>query len=478
MIRTRPLVIVGGGPAGIAAAIEAARAGVACTLIDEAPRLGGQIYRQPPREFELREPQSLGRDFARGQRLREAFGEVEGQVEALAGTSVLGVWGGREILHASEGASDRVIAERLILATGAYDRPVPFPGWTLPGVMTAGGAQVLAKTMRVSPGQRALVAGTGPLLLVVADQLHKIGVEVVAVLEAGRVSISPRAIPRVWREWGLLKDAWDYWRGLRRARIPLLFNHTIFEAHGRDEVTGASFGPVDPEDWRPHRDKARKVDVDLVVVGFGFVPNTELTELAGCRHRYVHEVGGWVPERNSFMETTEPGVFAAGDGAGVAGALVAVEEGRIAGVTAAEQLGALTAEEAARRRAGSLRRLSSLERVRQVLDEVSRIRPGLCELATPQTLVCRCEEVTLSDVQTALQQGAKDLQAVKLFTRLGMGPCQGRNCAPSVGIYLCQATGCAAEAVGRINPRPPVKPVTLGALAQTSEREKSVGGAS
>lgn len=469
MIRTRPLVIVGGGPAGIAAAIEAARAGVSCTLIDEAPRPGGQIYRQPPREFDVRDPRVLGKDFARGQHLRAAFGKVEGRVEVLSETKVLGVWGGRELLYASEGGADRVVADRLILATGAYDRPVPFPGWTLPGVMTAGGAQVLVKTLCVRPGQRALVAGTGPLLLVVANQLHKVGVKVVALLEAGRVSWSPRAIPKVWGEWGLLKDAWDYWRGLRRAGIPLLFNHTIFEAHGQDEVTGASFGPVDPEDWRPFRDKVRKTDVDLVVVGFGFVPNTELTELAGCRHRYVHEVGGWVPERNALLETTVPGVFAAGDGAGVAGALVAVEEGRIAGITAAEQLGALTAEEAARRRAGPLRRLRSLARVRQVLDKVSHIRPGLCELATPQTLVCRCEEVALSDVQAALQQGAKDLQAVRLLTRLGMGPCQGRNCAPSMGMFLCQATGCTAEAVGRINPRPPVKPVTLGALAQMVE---------
>ncbi len=469
MSSTRPLVIIGGGPAGMAAAIEAARAGVSCTLIDEAPRLGGQIYRQPPREFDVREPGSLGKDFTRGQRLREAFGNVSGRVKVLSGTSVLGIWGSRELLYASEEASDRVIAERLILATGAYDRPVPFPGWTLPGVMTAGGAQVLVKTMRVRPGQRALVAGTGPLLLVVANQLHKVGVEVVAVLEAGRARWSLGAIPKIWGEWGLLKDAWDYWRGLRRAGIPLLFNHTVFEAHGQDEVTGASFGPVAPEDWRPLRDKAQRTDVDLVVVGFGFVPNTELTELAGCRHRYVHEVGGWVPERDALMQTTVPGVFAAGDGAGVAGALVAVEEGRVAGITAAEQLGALTADEAARRRARPLRRLRSLGRVRHILDEVSRIRPGLCKLATPQTLVCRCEEVALSDLQAAVQQGAKDLQAVKLLTRLGMGPCQGCNCGPSAGMFLCQATGCTAEAVGRINPRPPVKPVTLGALAQMVE---------
>lgn len=473
---SRPLVIIGGGPAGLAAAIEAARAGLTCTLIDEAPRLGGQIYRQPPEAFAILDARPFGRDFLRGERLRSAFAEVAHRVEVLSGSSALGVWGGREVLWSAGERSGVVRAERLILATGAYDRPVPFPGWTLPGVMTAGGAQTLMKTMRLRPGRRALVAGTGPLLLVVASQLHKVGVDVVAVLEAGRPSWSPQTLLKVWGERDLIKDAWDYWWALRRAGIPLLLNHTVFAALGRGEVDAASYGPVDPENWRPLKDRARTVGVDLVVMGFGFVPNTELTALTGCRHDYVHELGGWVPVRDALMQTTVHGVFAVGDGAGVAGALVAVEEGRVAGITAAEQAEALSASEAARRRAEPLRRLRSLARVRTVLDEVSRIRPGLLELATPETLVCRCEEVTLSEVRAAIDQGARDLPSVRLLTRLGMGPCQGRNCAPSTGMYLCQATGRRPDEVGRINPRPPVKPVTLGALARLAESAELAPG--
>jgi NADPH-dependent 2,4-dienoyl-CoA reductase/sulfur reductase-like enzyme len=466
MTRSRPLVVIGGGPAGMAAAIEAARAGLSPTLIDESPRLGGQIYRQPPQAFRFKSTHALGKDFVRGERLRAEFDEVADRVELLSGASVLGVWGGREIMWASDEASDMIHAEQIIIATGAYERPAPFPGWTLPGVMTAGGVQTLIKTMCVRPGRRSLVVGSGPLLLVVANQLSKVGVEVVAVLEAGKLSWSPRPLLKVWGEWELLKDAWGYWRGLRRAGIPLLFNHTIFEARGRAEVEEASYGPVDPDTWRPLKHRMRTMDVDLVVTGFGFVPNTELTELVGCRHEYVHKIGGWIPVRDVMMRTTVPGVFAAGDGAGVAGALVAVEEGRVAGVTAAEQAGAISAGGAAKRREAPLARLRSLGRVREVLDEVSWIRQGLLELATPETLVCRCEEVTLAKVNAALGEGARDLQAVKLLTRLGMGPCQGRNCAPSMGMYICHTTGRTPENVGRINPRPPVRPATLGALAQ------------
>lgn len=460
-----PLLVIGGGPAGMAAAIEAARAGLACTLVDEAPRLGGQIYRQPPQGFRVRERRALGRDHARGEALRAELVAAGERIEVRPSTSVVGIWG-HDVVWISGEASGTFAAERMVIATGAYERPVPFPGWTLPGVMTAGGAQTLVKTMRVRPGHRAVVAGTGPLLLVVANQLHRVGVEVIAVLEAGRPSWSPRALGKVWKERELLEDAWGYWRGLRRARIPLRFNHTVFEAHGNGEVESVTYGPVDPETWSPLRDRAQRVEADLLVVGFGFVPIVELTELAGCRHEYAHGAGGWIPVRTERMETTVPGVFAAGDGAGVAGALVAIEEGRIAGISAAEHAGMLRSAEADRRRAPSVERLRSLSGVREVLDEVSRIRPGLSELATPATLACRCEEVSIAEVGGALEQGARDQQAVKLLTRLGMGPCQGRNCGPSMAVHIGHALGCSPQDVGRINPRPPVKPVTVGALAR------------
>jgi NADPH-dependent 2,4-dienoyl-CoA reductase/sulfur reductase-like enzyme len=459
-----PLLVIGGGPAGMAAAIEAARAGLPCTLVDEGPLLGGQIYRQPPTSFRLKDPHALGRDHSRGEALRQELAEA-GAVDVRTSTSVLGIWG-REVVWASGDTAGTLIAEQMIIATGAYDRPVPFAGWTLPGVLTAGGAQSLVKTMQVVPGQRALVAGTGPLLLVVANQLSKAGVEVVAVLEAGRPSWSLRALGKVWREPGLLSDAWAYWSALRRARIPVRFNQTVFAAHGEREVEAVSYGPVDPSTWRPLRERATTTNIDLLVVGFGFVPSTELTTLSGCRHEYVLDLGGWTPVRNELMETTVPGVYAAGDGAGVAGALVAVEEGRIAGITAAERAGLLSAAEAARRRLPALKRLRSLAQVREILDEISRLRPGLAELATAETLACRCEEVSIAEVDGALAQGARTLQAVKLLTRLGMGPCQGRICAPAMALRMAHTVGKSAADSGRISPRPPIKPATLGALAR------------
>lgn len=424
-----PLVVIGGGAAGMAAALEVARAGLACTLIDEAPQLVGQIYRRPPAPFDVPDGQALGPDFVRGEQLREEFNKVAHQVEVLTETSVLGIWGDRNVVWASGARSGIIHAAQLVIAAGAYDRPVPFHGWTLPGVMTAGGVQVLLKTMRVRPGRRALVAGTGPLILSVASRLQAIGLDVVAVLEAG-APWSPEGWVQAWGEWDFITSTEKAWQALRHAEIPLLFHHTILEAHGHGQVEAASYGPVDPVSWTPRQEQARSVEVDLVVVGFGFVPNTELTVLAGCQHQYVQKLGGWIPVRDPLMQTTVQGVFVVGDGAGVRGAAAAIEEGRIAGITAAEQAGTITRREADLRREGPLGRLRELGLILEVLQERAWIRPGLLELAGPDTLLCRCEEVMRAEVQAAIEEGARDLQAVKLLTRLGMGPCQGRQCCP------------------------------------------------
>ena len=456
-----PLVIVGAGPAGMAAAIEAARAGLASVILDESPAPGGQIYRQIPDTFAYIDRAAGGRELQRGNRLRAGLSAHSSLISVRSRSAVIGIAPGPvpAVQWASECRSGELAAEQLILATGAYDRPVPFPGWTLPGVMTAGGAQSFMKTFGIRPGKRAIVAGTGPLLLVVAAQLHKAGVEVRALLEAGRPRFSAGAALRALRHPGLLRDAASYLWQLRRARIPVLLNHTVFAATGSAELESVEYGPVDSRDWTPQREHASHIDADLLVVGFGFVPSSELATLAGCEMEYRHILGGWIPRRDMHMETNQPGIYAAGDGAGVGGALVAVEEGRLAGIRAAERAGKLSAGEAASRRAGPLRRLRAL------LDEMSAPRAGLLELTSGDTVVCRCEEVTFASALGAVRAGAGDLQSVKLACRLGMGACQGRNCAPAMALQLAQLTGRPVEAMGRIQPRPPIKPISLGAMA-------------
>ncbi len=472
MKNSKNIVIIGGGPAGIAAAIEVVRGGAYCTLIDEAPQIGGQVYRQTSKHFQVSE-KPLTPEQLRGKNLLAEFNEVADHIEVLSSTSVLGIWKSHEILWASEGTSGIIHADQLIIAAGAYERPVPFPGWTLPGVMTVGGVKSFIKTMYVKPGQRAIVSGTGPLIISTATRLHEIGVEVLAVLEAGNPPWSSPLFSEEWSDVDFARNIVEDLDELKRNNIPLLFNHVVCEAHGKNEVSSVTYSPVDGHDWKPLKDQATTVDADLMIVGFGFVPNSELTQLAGCRHEFYQGIG-WFVWKEELMQTSIPWILSVGDSSQISGAILAEEEGRIAGVKATESLGFVSAQEAKKRYEKPLRRIRAFEMFRNTINEASAFRKGLFELIRPETLVCRCEEVALSEVKDAIDHGVGDLQSLKLFTRLGMGPCQGCNCAPSMGEYLHHTLGLTPKEVGRINPRPPVKPVTLGVLAEMVTEEKNI----
>jgi len=459
------LMILGTGSAGIAAAIEAVRAGVNVMLLDENVKPGGQIYRQFADGYRVIDEKTLGRDYPRGKRLLAEFESIRHKLDYRDQALAWGVFPDNELAFIWRGESHSVRYRKLIVAAGAYDRPVPFPGWTLPGVFTAGGAQTLVKTQRVLPGENILLAGTGPLQLALANQIVKAGGKVAAILEAGRIESWPRLLWGGWGQWQLLSDAVHYLMGIRRAGIPLWRNQIIVEARGDGQVEEAVVAQVD-RSWRPKPGTERTLPVDTICIGYGFVPSTEMTRIARCEHRYEPLLGGWIPVLTEEMETSVSGIYACGDCTGIAGSMVAVEEGRIAGLAAARSLGYISPEEAERRMAPSRQRLAGLQRLRRVLDEISMPRPGLYELAKDDTIVCRCEELTLKEIREAIQNGATDMNEVKRMTRMGMGNCQGRMCGPAIQEIIAREKGVPPQDIAYLNPRPPVKPVPLALLAE------------
>jgi len=461
----RPLVVVGAGPAGSSAAIAAAEAGMAVTLVDENPQVGGQIYRQPPSEFEFDPGQTEDAVQSRGRQLRQQLDQLSERIELLTGTQVWGIFDDRRLAVIRAGCCQFLDAERLVIAAGAYEFVPPFPGWTLPGVWTPGGAQTMAKTMGVLPGRRALVVGTGPFLLVVANHLHQAGVQVVAVVDAVRRSEVIASLPRLaTSSCGLLWQGWRYLRRLREAGIPLINGHVIVRADGESELQEAAIAPCDV-DWHPDPARVRTFSVDTLCVGYGFVPRIQLAQLAGCRLKYSEELGGWIPEVGEYGESTSPAVWCAGDGAGVAGAAVAELEGTLAGLAAARHAGFLEKAQFTDRTRRILRKLTRLRRFRAALDRLSRVRPGLSSLAENDTVVCRCEELTLAEIKEVIDQGDPTQRALKVATRLGMGPCQGRMCWPGVARCAAALTGRPIEKLGALSVRPPIQPVKLGDLA-------------
>lgn len=398
-----------------------------------------------------------------GQRLLAELAQAD--VQVLTDTVVWGIFPEEAsyllCLYGPPGTPRRLRADKVILAPGAYDRPVPFPGWTLPGVMTAGAAQVLLKSQQVLPGRRVLLSGTGPLQLILASQLIGRGAEVVAILDANPLPwVGWRYVGAVWGQWDHLRQGWDCWRTVRRVEVPIRWGHTVVRAEGDRQVEQAVIGAL----------KGRgneRLAVDTICLGYGFVPAVQLSSQAGCEHRYRPDLGGYVPLRDEWLQTTLPGLFVAGDGAGIGGKDAALLEGQLAAMAVAAQLG----QEVARARVESVRReLSRQRRFAAVLNALFPFPSYLWNLMTDDTIVCRCEEITVGEVRQAVADGATTPNAVKGLTRAGMGRCQGRMCGGPVAHVVAQETGQPVEAVSRFTSRPPVMPVPLAGLLEEEPR--------
>jgi len=457
-LASHEVVVVGAGPAGIRAAVEARAAGAEVLVFDEAPRPGGQIYRQLPPDLRAEARDPLGATRTKSRPLFEDLERAGATVRS--GAEVWGVLPDRTLLVHRGGGPAVLRAEALVLATGAYDRPAAIPGWTLPGVVTAGGVTALVKAQRVLPGRRALLAGTGPLLLAAATALVHGGARVVGIAEAA----PRRALLGLLRRPGIVGQALEVVTTL--ARTPIWTRHGLVRIEGTDGVERAVIARLDG-DWRPLPGTERALDVDTVVLGYGLVPSPELADLAGCALAYDAGRGGWIPlaDPARFMATSAPGVFVAGDGAGVAGADVAEAQGRLAGLGAARHVGRIGAAEAERRASpvrDTLRRFAAFQRA---LESILAPRPGLYQLATDDTVVCRCEEVVASEIRSAIEDGARHVTEVRGVTRAGMGLCQGRMCVPTVSGLLGRWAGLAPEVAGRLPPRLPARPVPVPILA-------------
>jgi NADPH-dependent 2,4-dienoyl-CoA reductase/sulfur reductase-like enzyme len=464
------LVVVGGGPAGLAAAAEAAGSGLSVVLVDERPTLGGQIFKQPGPGFRVTDPAALGRDFIRGRRLID-LAERSGAHIRLR-TAVAAIHGTQLVLVEDGRRAEKVTARRVILAPGAHDRPVAFPGWTLPGVITAGGAQTLVKTQRVLPGERIVFAGSGPLALAFPAQLRGYGANVTCVLEAGPAP-GPAAVLRLLRaapgNVHLLRDAAAYRGRLLRDGVPLRYRRLVVRADGDGRVEEVVHAAVD-RDWRPVPGTEERTAADTLCLGYGFLPSVELLRLAGCDFTYDESLGGPVAVRDAWLRTTVAGISAAGDGTGVAGSYVAIDEGQLAALGALVDLEVLTPAVATERAAAIRRRLARKEAFRRALVPLHAVGRGLYELATPDTVVCRCESLTLARLDDALATTG-DPNLVKNLTRAGMGLCQGRNCQRQIAAILARRHGVEIADVPVSTPRAPLRPVPIGAVADHAIRD-------
>jgi NADPH-dependent 2,4-dienoyl-CoA reductase/sulfur reductase-like enzyme len=448
------LVVIGGGPAGLAAASTAARAGLATVLFDENPGVGGQIYRgitaNPVRNRAI-----LGDEYWAGSALAseaKASGAliVNGAtVWSLDRTLTVGV--------SIAGQARMLTAKRVIIATGSLERPFPIPGWTLPGVMTAGGAQTLLKAQGLVPTGRTVMAGNGPLLWLLAAQILRAGGKIEAILDTStRLNWLRAAMflpdfllsPYFKKGLALLREV--------KAKVDVIPVSTL-AATGTDKLKEVVAD-------------GHRIPADLLLLHQGVVPNVNLAIAAGVAHRWNDRQLCFAPVLDQDFQSSVPGIAVAGDGAGIAGGTAAAERGRIAAIAAVRALkpdAKIADPQTARQR------LQREEMGRAFLDELYR---PVAALRQPEgdTIACRCEEVTAQQIRETARMGCEGPNQMKAFLRCGMGPCQGRLCGLTVTELIAEERGTTPDEVGYYRLRPPVKPITLGELASLpiSEAER------
>ncbi|GGV83427.1 oxidase [Streptomyces gelaticus] len=469
------IAVVGAGPAGLAAAVTAADHGLDVVLLDAAAAPGGQYYRSPAVGLGANRPEALHHHW-------RAFAELSARLAAHRDTGAIRhltghqVWtvertgGGDWILHAVTGGGEEahtaVRARRMLLATGAHERQLPFPGWTLPGVVSAAGAQAMLKSGLVLPGRRIVVAGSGPLLQAVALSLTRAGARVPALVEAAGYGAYARAPGVLAANPGKAAEAARFGAGLAGARVRVLTHRAVTEVHGDERVEAVTVSRVDRR-WRPVAGTGRRIACDALAVGHGLVPQLELAVAAGCGTRPGPD-GTHAVTLDEQLRTTVPGVWAAGETGGIGGVELALSEGELAALSIIREVrGGVRRQEA--RRAVALRR--SRHRLRAfatLMGTVHRPGAGWSEWLGGDTEVCRCEEVTAGRIRTACEElGAGDARTVKLLTRAGMGWCQGRTCGFAVR-ELAAAHGTGQDPGGPER-RPLACPVKLSTLADLAE---------
>lgn len=464
------VLVVGAGPAGLAAALTAAKRGLHVLVVDEQRQAGGQIFRQLPVEWG-----GTGHDAPNDYPWAKNLLAASGRANRIAWRWETTAWGllmEDETSHtvsvglSSPRGGEYVQARRVLIATGAYDLPVPFPGWTLPGVMMAGAAQTLVKSQRLLPARRLVLAGAHPLLLVAAGQLLDAGADLAAVVLA-RGLPSPtegwRSLAAVPGHLGLLGGTAKTLLRLKAARVPILTRALVTQAEGEEHLTSVKIASID-SDWNP-RGPTRSVECDGLVLGYGFVPSTELARQAGCEVRWDSPAGGWVVAHDECMRSSQELIYVAGEPSGVAGAEQAYAEGHLAGLAIWADLEEVVAPPDLLRAQRDLRTARRFSRVVQTLFEPRR--ESLARLGTASTIVCRCELVTAGQIRSVLEENPflSDVNAVKLECRAGMGLCQGRYCALTVAALTAEQREIDLAHVGSFTARAPVKPIPVSALS-------------
>ncbi len=449
------LVVIGAGPAGMAVAQTAASHGVEVAVIDEQADAGGQIYRNvdtsPLTDIDL-----LGKDYVFGRQLVQGFKHAP--VDYFANSSVWYLDSSGELGIIKDGVHRRVSAQRIVIACGAQERPMPFPGWDKAGVMTAGAGQILMKSAAMVPTEAPVLAGNGPLLLLLAWQYLRAGVGVRAIVDTAQATnrwSAMRHLPKALAASDYLFKGLKLVTAIRRARVPWFRGAADLRVEGEDRLAALHFNC---------QGKPQRIETSALLLHQGVIPSMQVAAAAGCESSWNEIQQCWQPVVDDWGQSSVDNIFVTGDAAGIGGARAAWLAGQLAGFQIAHQLGRIERTQRDRQslpiRNARARHLA----IRPFLDSYYRVADASL-VPSDETMACRCEEVAVGEIRALAKMGCSGPNQAKAFTRCGMGPCQGRFCGPTVEQIFARETAADPQKIGRFTARPPLQPVTLGQLA-------------
>ena len=456
------VLIIGAGPAGMSVAAKLGSAGKQVLLIDERKASGGQYFKQPATDFQVSE-EKLDSQYRKGKALIRKF-EKSG-AKSLFNMKIWGVFGPEKFLGYDNTNRYVITPKHIVIATGAFERGLVFPGWTLPGVLTTGAGQSLLRSYQVSAGNRVAIAGNGPLNLQLAAELIRAGVDVAAIAESAKLfNVKNLFLGGLLflRSPKLALTGVGYVLTIARAKTKILPGYVVARVDGKETVETVEFKKLD-------KSSAKSFEVDAITIGYGFIPSNEIARALGCDHE-VHERWGYLGAKKSFVGSTNiPNVWIAGDGSGINGAQVAQSSGNLLAY-------ALLAQEGVRKSLSD--RLSNLISYFQLRNQLGfqkvlwKIFNGpvlIDELAEEETVVCRCLSINYAQIKAGISDDTLSAGASKRISRVGMGRCQGRYCSPIIQKLIAENSGCEIDERSGFAPQMPIKPVEIGVIAYSQE---------
>lgn len=464
MTTTFDVAILGAGPAGAEAACVAAELDLRTVVIDEAPAAGGQVYRAPAARSAQGDVHHAEGDALRAKLAQSAATFLAGERVWDIARKPDGTGQMYDISMIGTRGLETVHARSLVVASGATERFYPRPGWTLPGVIGLAAATIMLKSSKILPGHKVVVAGSGPLLSLVAHLIIEAGGHVTAIVDVSPLREWVRLVPRMTARPDLLARGMAWQLELARKRVPVYRGYDVTRVLGAQSVEGVEVARIDTDG----HSSPITLEADALCLGYGLIPATEVYRLLGARHIYTPEFGGWIPSLDDAQRTSVPFLYGAGDGAGLLGAAAAPLTGTAAVLSAAVDLGALD-ESLYRKKSDELRgRLSKASRFGAAMASAARPRPSLVERIDDSTVVCRCEDITAGEIRMAVREGAKNINGLKFATRCGMGPCGGRVCGEAAA-SLMECHGIDRLRIGQFTARPPLRPISLGDVTRDFE---------